>query len=47
MSRPRFLADHDLNEHIVQGVLRQEPSLEFVRVRNVGMSERSDEEILE
>ena len=47
MSRPRFLADHDLNEHVVQGVSRQEPSLEFVRVRNVGMSERSDEEILE
>ena len=47
MSRPRFLADHDLNEHIVQGVLRQEPSLEFVRVRDVGMSERFDEEILE
>jgi hypothetical protein len=24
MSRPRFLADHDLNEHIVYGVLRRE-----------------------
>jgi hypothetical protein len=47
MSRPRFLADHDLNEHIVQGVLRQEPSLEFLRIREVGMSDRSDEEILE
>ena len=47
MSRPRFLADHDLNEHIVQGVMRQEPSLQFVRVRDVGMSERSDDEILE
>ena len=22
MSRPRFLADHDFNEHIVDGVLR-------------------------
>lgn len=47
MSRPRFLADHDLNEHLVQGVLRQEPSVEFLRVREVGMSAQSDEEILE
>jgi hypothetical protein len=46
MSRPRFLADHDLNEHIIVGVLRQEPAIEFVRVRDVGMSERSDAEIL-
>jgi hypothetical protein len=28
MSRPRFLADNDLNEHIVDGVLRREPTLE-------------------
>lgn len=27
MSRPRFLADHDLNEHIIDGVLRREPAL--------------------
>lgn len=46
MSRPRFLADHDLNEHIVTGVLRQEPTIEFLRVREVGLSESSDEEIL-
>lgn len=46
MSRPRFLADHDLNEHIVSGVLRQEPAIEFFRVREIGMCESSDEEIL-
>lgn len=46
MSRPRFLADHDLNEHLVVGVLRQEPLIEFVRVRDVGMSECSDQDIL-
>ncbi|MFW6171650.1 MAG: DUF5615 family PIN-like protein [Planctomycetota bacterium] len=46
MTRPRFLADHDLNEHIVAGVLRREPAIEFVRVRDIGMNERSDEEIL-
>jgi Domain of unknown function (DUF5615) len=47
MSRPRFLADHDLNEHIVAGALRQEPAMEFVRVRDLGMSRRPDEEIPE
>jgi Domain of unknown function (DUF5615) len=46
MSRPRFLADHDLNEHIVTGVLRREPALEFVRARDIGMSERPDAEVL-
>jgi len=46
MSRPRFLSDHDLNEHIVTGVVRLEPSLEWIRVREVGLSERSDAEVL-
>ncbi len=46
MSRPRFLSDHDLNEHIVTGVVRREPSLEWVRVRDVGLSERLDGEVL-
>jgi hypothetical protein len=46
MSRPRFLADHDLNEHIVTGVLRQEPIVDFVRVRDLGMSAFPDSEIL-
>lgn len=46
MSRPRFLTDHDLNEHIVTGVLRREPALACVRVRDIGMSERSDAEVL-
>lgn len=47
MSRLRFPADHDLNEHIVLGVLRQEPAIEFIRVRDAGLSDRSDDEILE
>ena len=47
MSRPRFLADHDLNEHIVAGVLRREPVIEFVRIRELGMAEDADETILE
>ena len=47
MSRPRFLADHDLNEHIVHGILRREPAIEFIRARDVGMHERLDAEVLE
>ena len=47
MSRPRFLADHDLNEHILHGVLRREPALEFRRVRDVGLHESPDTAVLE
>ena len=47
MSRPRFLTDHDLNEHIVTGVIRQELAIEITRVRDLGMNELSDVEILE
>jgi hypothetical protein len=43
MSRPQFLADHDLNEHVVTGALRQEPAMRFVRVREIGMSTSPDE----
>jgi hypothetical protein len=47
MSRPRFLADHDLNEHILDGTLRREPAIEFVRARDVGLANRPDDEVLE
>ena len=47
MSCPRFLADHDLNEHIVHGVRRREPAIEFLRARDVGLHERPDAEVLE
>lgn len=46
MSRPRFFADHDLNEHLVRGVVRREPAIEFIRAHNIGMHERSDAEVL-
>lgn len=46
MSRPRFLADNDLNETIVDGVLRREPSIEFIRAREVGLQDRPDPEVL-
>ena len=46
MSHPRFLADHDLNEHLITGLLRREPSIEFVRVRDVGLETRDDDVLL-
>lgn len=46
MSRLRFLADHDLNEHIVTGVTRLNWGIEFIRVRDVGLEAASDQEIL-
>jgi hypothetical protein len=41
------LSGGSLNEQIVDGVLRREPTIEFVRVRDIGPSDRSDPEILE
>ena len=46
MSRPRFLADHDLNEHLVYGAVRRELVIEFIRARDIGMHERPDAEVL-
>jgi hypothetical protein len=46
MSRPRFLADHDLNERIIIGVLRREPTVEFHRVRDFGLEEGPDGVVL-
>lgn len=36
----RGLADHDLNEHIIIGVLRREPVIGFIRSREVGLADR-------
>ena len=47
MSRPRFLADNDLNEAIVVGVRRREPAAEFARLRDLGLATRSDPEVLD
>jgi Domain of unknown function (DUF5615) len=47
MSRPRFLADNDLNDAIVVGVRRREPGMEFSRLRDLGLATRSDPEVLE
>jgi hypothetical protein len=42
----RFLADADLNEAIVSGVLRREPSLDFVTSHTSGLRRMSDPEVL-
>ena len=47
MSRPKFLADHDVNEHLIVGVLRREPSVEFNRARDIGINDQPDSEILD
>ena len=47
MSRPRFLADNDLMDQIVLGVLRREPTLAMTRLREVGLAKASDTSVLE
>ena len=47
VSQPRFLADHDLNEQILDGLLRREPAVEVVRAREVRIQDRSDDEVLQ
>jgi predicted nuclease of predicted toxin-antitoxin system len=47
MSRPKFLANHDLDAAIVRGVRRKEPSAEIVQLRELSMERASDSEILE
>lgn len=47
MGRPRYLADHNLNERIVDGVLRRDPTIEFSHVRDIGPADLSDPDVLE
>jgi Domain of unknown function (DUF5615) len=42
----RFLADADLNKAIVSGVLRREPSLDFLTSQAAGLRGMSDPEVL-
>lgn len=44
--KPRFLADHDLNEAIVSGVRRVEPGIEFRHARDLSLEQVPDDEIL-
>jgi hypothetical protein len=47
MSRPRFLADHDFNFHIVSAVRRFDPAIEIATLGEEGRSRASDAEVLE
>jgi predicted nuclease of predicted toxin-antitoxin system len=42
----RFLADADLNKVIVSGVLRREPSLDFLTAQAAGLRGMRDPEVL-
>ena len=42
----RFLADADLNKAIVNGVLRREPSLDFLTAQAAGLRGMNDPEVL-
>lgn len=46
MSRPRLLADHDLNGRIIDGLLRREPAIELVRLRDVLPADTPDPDVL-
>ena len=42
----RFLADADLNKTIVSGVVRREPSLDFLTAQAAGLRGMNDPEVL-
>ena len=42
----RFLADADLNKGIVNGVLRREPSIDFLTAHAAGLRRMKDREVL-
>jgi hypothetical protein len=42
----RFLADADLNRAIVSGVLRREPSVDFLTAQAAGLRRMNDPEVL-
>jgi hypothetical protein len=43
----RLLADENLNHDLIRGVLRRMPSLDLVRVQDVGLREFDDRSVLE
>lgn len=43
----RLLVDHDFNERILQGLARREPTIDVLRVRDIGLSAAADPVILE
>jgi uncharacterized protein DUF5615 len=47
MSRPLFLADHDVDDRILLGLQQKEPLINLVRARDAGLAAASDDQILE
>lgn len=43
----RFVSDEDFNNHIVRGVIRRLPSIDIIRVQDIGLRTRRDPEVLE
>ena len=46
MSRVRFLADHDVRGPILDGLFREEPTLDIIRLRDVLDRETPDDAVL-
>ena len=41
------MSGKDLNEHIVTGAFRREPSIEFLRAREIGLASLTDREVID
>jgi hypothetical protein len=46
MSRPRFLADNDVDDAIIDGVVARGLGIEFGRVRDFRLDRATDDEVL-
>jgi hypothetical protein len=47
MTRPRFLADQDLNAHLILGLRRRAPTISFSSIRDFDLEGGEDAEILD
>jgi hypothetical protein len=47
VTRPRFLADENIRTAIIEATLRLDPTIEFVRVQDIGLASTPDPELLE
>lgn len=43
----RFLSDEDFNGHVLQALLRRDPSLDVVRAQDVGLISKPDPDVLD
>ena len=47
MSRPLFLADHDVDARILSGLQLKEPLIDLIRARDVGLAAAPDVDVLD